>query len=165
MTRLQPANLAPDFTLPVAGGGEVSLAELRGRGDRGVIVYFYPKAATPGCTTEACDFRDNLASLTSAGFAVVGISADPLEDLEAFAADQHLTFPLASDRDHAVADAYGTWGPVTFGGRTFDAVHRSTFVVNPDGTLHTAQYDVDPTGHVAALRVDLGVDQPAATQP
>ncbi|KAE8763646.1 peroxiredoxin [Georgenia thermotolerans] len=164
MTRLQPATLAPDFTLPVAGGGEVSLADLLARGDRGVIVYFYPKAATPGCTTEACDFRDNLAALSGAGYAVVGISADPLEDLEAFAADQHLTFPLASDRDHAVAEAYGTWGPVTFGGRTFDAVHRSTFVVNPDGTLRSAQYDVDPVGHVAALRRDLGIDQPAPTQ-
>ncbi|MFH5822366.1 peroxiredoxin [Georgenia sp. AZ-5] len=161
MNRLQPGQPAPDFTLPVAGGGEVSLAELRDRSAEGVIVYFYPKAATPGCTTEACDFRDSLASLQGAGYAVVGLSADPVADLEAFAADQHLTFPLASDADHAVAESYGTWGPVTFGGRTFDSVHRSTFVVRSDGTLLLAQYDVDPQGHVAALRAELGVDAAA----
>ena len=123
-----------------------------------MIVYFYPAAMTPGCTTQACDFRDNLASLRGAGYAVVGVSADPVEELRAFAAEEHLTFPLASDRDHAVAEAYGTWGPVTFGGRTFDSVHRSTFVVNPDGSLRLAQYDVNPNGHVLALRAELGLD-------
>ena len=158
MTALQTAQMAPDFTLPTAEGGESSLAELRARTDQGVIVYFYPKAGTAGCTTQACDFRDNLASLQGAGYAVVGISADPVEELRAFAAEQHLTFPLASDRDHAVAEAYGTWGPVTFGGRTFDSVHRSTFVVNPDGSLRLAQYDVNPNGHVLALRAELGLD-------
>ncbi|WP_341360457.1 peroxiredoxin [Georgenia sp. M64] len=159
MSRLEPGTTAPDFTLPAAGGGQVSLAELRRGSERGVVVYFYPRAATPGCTTEACDFRDNLASLGGGGYSVVGLSADPLEDLESFAAAEQLTFPLASDRDHAVAEAYGTWGPVTRNGVTREVVHRSTFVVEPDGTLRLAQYDVDPDGHVAALRADLGLDR------
>ncbi|PFG40790.1 peroxiredoxin Q/BCP [Georgenia soli] len=155
MTKLNPGDTAPDFTLPTADGRTVSLAELRSSAGSGVIVYFYPKAATPGCTTEACDFRDNLASLAGAGYAVVGISADPIEDLRAFADAEQLTFPLASDADHAVADAYGTWGPKTFDGRTFDGVHRSTFVVDTDGTVRAAYYDVQAQGHVAALRESL----------
>jgi len=155
MTRLQPGDTAPDFTLPDSAGTPVSLAEVRAGADKGVVVYFYPKAGTPGCTTEACDFRDNLASLAGAGYAVVGVSADPAEDVRAFVESEHLTFPLLSDADHAVADAYGTWGPKTVGGRTFDGVHRCTFVVEPDGTLRTAEYDVEATGHVAALRAQL----------
>ena len=155
MTRLQPGDTAPDFTLPDSAGTPVSLAEVRAGADKGVVVYFYPKAGTPGCTTEACDFRDNLASLAGAGYAVVGVSADPVEDVRAFVESEHLTFPLLSDADHAVADAYGTWGPKTVGGRTFDGVHRCTFVVEPDGTLRTAEYDVEATGHVAALRAQL----------
>jgi len=155
MTKLSPGDSAPDFTLPTADGGTVSLAELRSGTGSGVIVYFYPKAATPGCTTEACDFRDNLAALAGAGYAVVGISADPLEDLRAFADAEQLTFPLASDADHAVADAYGTWGPKTHDGRTFDGVHRSTFVVDTDGTVRAAYYDVQAQGHVAALHESL----------
>jgi len=155
MTRLQPGDTAPDFTLPDSAGTPVSLAEVRAGADKGVVVYFYPKAGTPGCTTEACDFRDNLASLAGAGYAVVGVSADPVEDVRAFVESEHLTFPLLSDADHAVADAYGTWGPKTVGGRTFDGVHRCTFVVEPDGTLRSAEYDVEATGHVAALRAQL----------
>ncbi|GAA4288396.1 thioredoxin-dependent thiol peroxidase [Georgenia daeguensis] len=155
MTKLDAGDTAPDFTLPTADGGTVSLAELRASTGSGVIVYFYPKAATPGCTTEACDFRDNLASLASAGYAVVGVSADPVEDLRAFADAEQLTFPLASDADHAVAEAYGTWGPKTFDGRTFDGVHRSTFVVDPEGLVRAAYYDVEARGHVAELRESL----------
>lgn len=160
MPHLQPGQTAPGFTLPVAGGGQVSLADLLAQAEHGVIVYFYPAAMTPGCTTEACDFRDSLASLRGAGYAVVGISADPIGKLEEFAAAENLTFPLASDADHAVADAYGTWGPVSFGGKEWDSVHRSTFVVAPDGVLRLAQYDVDAFGHVTALRVELGIDAP-----
>ena len=155
MTRLQPSTPAPDFELATADGGTVSLAELRAGSTEGVIVYFYPRAASPGCTTEACDFRDNLSSLAGAGYSVVGISADPLEDLRAFAADQQLTFPLASDGDHTVAEAYGTWGPKTVNGKTFDGVHRSTFVISPDGQVRLARYDVDAEGHVAELRAEL----------
>jgi len=155
MTRLTPGDTAPDFTLPTPDGTTVSLTDLRRSTENGVIVYFYPKAATPGCTTEACDFRDNLASLASAGYAVVGVSADPVEDLRAFADAERLTFPLASDADHAVADAYGTWGPKTRNGRTFDGVHRSTFVIDTDALVRAAYYDVEAQGHVAALRESL----------
>ncbi|UNX54884.1 peroxiredoxin [Georgenia sp. TF02-10] len=155
---LQAGDRAPDFTLPTADGAQVTLAELRQSAGRGVVVYFYPKAATPGCTTEACDFRDNLASLRSAGYAVLGVSPDPVADNAAFADAEELGFPLASDVDHAVADAYGVWGPRTVQGRSVTGVRRSTFVVGPDGTLRLAQYGVDPEGHVAALRAELGVD-------
>src|SRR5690625_4268743 len=155
MAQLHTGQPAPDFTLPSHEGKEVALAELRAQADRGVIVYFYPKAATPGCTTEACDFRDNLASLAGAGYQVVGISPDPVAVLQAFAADESLNFPLGSDTDHQVADAYGVWGPKTMNGKTFEGVHRSTFVVRPDGTLQAAHYGVDANGHVAKLREEL----------
>ncbi|KAE8762993.1 peroxiredoxin [Georgenia thermotolerans] len=155
MAALTPGHPAPDFTLTTADGGSVSLADLRAASPAGVIVYFYPQAGTPGCTTEACDFRDNLASLQGAGYAVVGVSPDPVEDLASFAAEQHLTYPLGSDADHAVADAYGAWGPKTRDGRTFDGVRRSTVVVAPDGTVRLARYDVEARGHVAELREAL----------
>ncbi len=154
---LDPTETAPDFTLPTADGEQVSLTQLRERAEKGVIVYFYPKAATPGCTTQACDFRDNLASLASAGYEVVGVSVDPIADLQSFAAEEGLNFPLASDADHAVAEAYGVWGTLTFNDKSFDGVRRSTFVVNPDATLRLCQYDVAVDGHVSALREELGV--------
>lgn len=158
MTELTPGDTAPDFTLDTHDGGQVCLTEARKNAERGVVVYFYPKAATPGCTTEACDFRDNLSSLAAAGYMVIGISPDPVADLQSFAAAEGLNFPLASDTDHQVADAYGVWGPNTFNGVTFDGVRRSTFVVLPDGTIRTAQYAVDATGHVAQLREELLAD-------
>ncbi|WP_022919766.1 peroxiredoxin [Ruania albidiflava] len=153
MSELAAGATAPDFTLTAHTGDEVSLTSALASAEQGVIVYFYPKAATPGCTTEACDFRDSLSSLAAAGYAVVGISPDPIPDLQAFAEAESLTFPLASDTDHAVADAYGAWGLRP--GRTVESVRRSTFVVNPDGTLRSAEYDVDATGHVARLRAEL----------
>ncbi|WP_277051196.1 thioredoxin-dependent thiol peroxidase [Ruania albidiflava] len=155
MPQLTAGTTAPDFTLTAHTGEQVSLASVLSAANQGVIVYFYPKAATPGCTTEACDFRDNLASLGAAGYHVIGISPDPINDLQAFAQAESLTFPLAADTDHAVAEAYGVWGPRTINGRTFDGVRRSTFVVRPDGTLRSAEYDVDATGHVARLRTEL----------
>lgn len=155
MTTLAPGAPAPDFTLTAHSGEQVSLSDALAGAERGVIVYFYPKAATPGCTTEACDFRDNLSSLAAAGYDVIGVSPDPIPELQAFAEAENLTFPLASDTEHTVADAYGVWGPKTVGGRTVEGVRRSTFVVNPDGTLRTAEYDVDATGHVARLRAEL----------
>ncbi|PFG33658.1 thioredoxin-dependent thiol peroxidase [Sanguibacter antarcticus] len=153
--RLSPGQTAPDFTLETADGSTVSLADLRGRR---TIVYFYPAAATPGCTTQACDFRDNLASLQAAGYAVVGISPDPAATLAAFVEAEGLTFPLASDPDKAVATAYGAFGEKKLYGKTVVGIIRSTFVVAADGTLEVAQYNVKATGHVAKLRRDLGVD-------
>ncbi|HST73179.1 thioredoxin-dependent thiol peroxidase [Kocuria sp.] len=152
--RLEPGQQAPDFTLPDASGRPVSLAEHRGRR---TVVYFYPKAATPGCTTQACDFRDSLDRFTAEGFAVLGISPDGPEALARFARDQSLTFPLLSDPDHEVAEAYGAWGEKKNYGRTYEGLVRSTVVVGADGTVELAQYNVKASGHVAKLRRDLGL--------
>ena len=153
-TQLKAADPAPDFTLPDADGNPVSLSDFRGRR---VIVYFYPAAMTPGCTTEACDFRDNLAELNGAGVAVIGISPDPVEKLAQFRAQESLTFPLLSDRDKKVLNAYGAYGEKNNYGKVVLGVIRSTFVVDPDGKIEQAQYNVKATGHVAKLRRDLGL--------
>ncbi len=155
MPRLSPAETAPDFSLPASDGSTVSLADLRGSN---TIVYFYPAASTPGCTKEACDFRDNLNSLKSAGYTVLGISPDPVAKLEKFAEAENLNFPLLSDTDHAVAEAYGAWGEKKNYGRTYEGLIRSTVVVDPEGTVTLAQYNVKATGHVSKLRRDLGLD-------
>ncbi|WP_125774032.1 thioredoxin-dependent thiol peroxidase [Antribacter gilvus] len=157
-TQLNTGDKAPGFTLPTADGSTVSLADLRGSAAKGVIVYFYPAASTPGCTKEACDFRDSLASLQGAGYAVVGVSPDPVAKLAKFATEESLTFPLAADEDHAVLEAYGAWGEKQNYGRTYTGVIRSTVVVAPDGTVALAQYNVKATGHVARLRTALGLD-------
>jgi peroxiredoxin Q/BCP len=154
MTQLTGGDTAPAFTLAYADGNRVSLAEYTGRN---VVVYFYPKAATPGCTTEACDFRDNLSSLDAAGYAVIVISPDSVEEIRAFADAEALTFPLLADPDAAVAKAWGVWGEKTVGDRTFDGVIRSTFVLDGDGVVQRAEYGVDADGHVARLRAELGV--------
>jgi peroxiredoxin Q/BCP len=154
IAKLQPGVQAPDFTLKDAQGRETALADYRGKS---VIVYFYPKAATPGCTTEACDFRDSLASLQGKGYEVIGISPDAPEALAGFTDDYSLTFPLLSDEDHAVALAYGVWGEKLIDGRVTEGVVRSTVVLNADGTVKLAEYHVDPRGHVAALRKELGI--------
>jgi len=154
-TRLAVGDDAPDFTLPTADGGSVTLSELRGSS---VIVYFYPAASTPGCTKEACDFRDSLASLQGAGYQVVGISPDPLPKLVKFAEEELLTFPLASDESRATLEAYGAWGEKKLYGKTVTGVIRSTVVVDPEGKVALAQYNVKATGHVAKLRRDLGLD-------
>lgn len=155
MERLTPGTPAPQFTLPAAGGGTVSLADYAGQK---VIVYFYPKASTPGCTTQACDFRDNLASLTSHGYAVLGISPDSIKALDTFTENQELTFPLLSDEDHAVAEAYGAWGEKKNYGKTYVGLIRSTLVIDEKGMIEVAQYNVRAKGHVAKLRRDLGID-------
>lgn len=152
--RLEPGQTAPDFTLPDAGGAPVSLKDYAGRK---VIVYFYPAASTPGCTKQACDFRDSLASLESEGYAVVGISPDPQAKLARFRDKEDLTFPLLSDEDHQVAAAYGAWGEKKNYGRTYEGLIRSTVVVDEDGLVSLAQYNVRATGHVAKLRRDLGL--------
>ncbi|WP_295014553.1 thioredoxin-dependent thiol peroxidase [uncultured Microbacterium sp.] len=153
-TRLAPGDLAPDFALDDADGARVALADYRGRN---VVVYFYPKAATPGCTTEACDFRDSLSSLAAAGYAVIGISPDSVDEIRAFAEAEGLTFPLLADTDAAVARAWGVWGEKTVEGRTFEGVIRSTFVIDGSGRVERAEYGVDASGHVARLREALGV--------
>jgi peroxiredoxin Q/BCP len=152
--RLQAGELAPDFTLPDTDGNKVSLSSLRGQR---VIIYFYPAAMTPGCTKEACDFRDSLASLAAAGLTVLGISPDSPAKLTKFRDKEGLNFPLLSDTDRRVLEAYGAYGEKMMYGKTSVGVIRSTFVVGPDGTLEHAYYGVKATGHVARLRKDLGI--------
>ena len=152
--RLQAGNRAPDFRLTSADGSAVSLSDFAGEN---VVVYFYPAAATPGCTTEACDFRDNLASLAAAGYKVVGVSPDPETKLRSFSEKESLTFPLLSDPDHAVAEAYGAWGEKKNYGKTYEGLIRSTVVIDGSGQVSVAQYNVRATGHVAKLRRDLEI--------
>src|SRR5690242_4365440 len=154
MTRLQPGDEAPDFTLPTDSGTELSLAGLRGRK---VVLYAYPAAMTPGCTTQACDFRDSLASLKGAGFEVVGISPDPPAKLAKFRERDGLTFPLVADEDKTVLRAYGAYGEKQLYGKTVVGVIRSTFVIDEQGRIERAMYNVKATGHVAKLRRDLGI--------
>jgi len=151
--RLSPGDTAPDFSLTAADGSVVTLKDLRGQK---VIAYFYPKASTPGCTTEACDFRDSLQPLAGAGYTVLGISPDPVSALEKFTEEQQLNFPLLSDEDHAVAEAYGTWGEKKNYGKVSVGLIRSTVVIDEEGTVELAQYNVKATGHVERLRTKLG---------
>ncbi|HSV68031.1 MAG TPA: thioredoxin-dependent thiol peroxidase [Mycobacteriales bacterium] len=153
--RLAPGDPAPPFTLPDADGKPVSLSDLLGQR---VIVYVYPAAMTPGCTTQACDFRDNLSSLAAAGYAVVGLSPDGPEKLAKFRAAEGLTFPLLADVDRSVLTAYGAYGEKKLYGKTVIGVIRSTFVVDEKGLVERAMYGVKATGHVAKLRRDLGLD-------
>jgi thioredoxin-dependent peroxiredoxin len=153
-TRLQVGDTAPDFALTDQNGDTVSLADYRGGK---VIVYFYPAASTPGCTTEACDFRDNLNSLVGHGYQVLGISKDEGAALRRFADDEALTFPLLSDPDLAVQQAYGAWGEKSLYGKTVTGSIRSTFVVDEEGRISLALYNVKATGHVASLRSKLGL--------
>lgn len=152
--KLTPGVTAPDFALADAEGRTIALSDYRGRN---VVVYFYPKAATPGCTTEACDFRDSLSALDAAGYAVIGVSPDSIDEIRSFAEAEYLTFPLLADSDATVAKAWGAWGEKTVGERTFDGVIRSTFVLDGDGIVQRAEYGVDAEGHVARLRTELGV--------
>jgi peroxiredoxin Q/BCP len=152
--KLAPGDKAPDFTLPDADGTPVSLSSLRGRR---VIVYFYPAAMTPGCTTQACDFRDNLNSLAAAGVSVLGISPDTPAKLAKFRDRDQLTFPLLSDPGHEVEEAYGAYGEKVLYGKRTVGVIRSTFVIGADGVIERAYYNVKATGHVARLRADLGI--------
>jgi peroxiredoxin Q/BCP len=153
--RLSPGDPAPEFTLPDQDGNPVSLSGFRGRK---VVVYFYPAAMTPGCTTQACDFRDNIASLSAAGYQVLGISPDKPDKLRKFRERDAIPFPLLSDVDRQTLSAYGAWGEKTMYGKTVTGVLRSTFVVDEDGRIAVAQYNVRATGHVAKLRRELGLD-------
>ncbi|MET0457086.1 MAG: thioredoxin-dependent thiol peroxidase [Mycobacterium sp.] len=153
-TRLAVGDPAPAFALSDADGNTVKLADFKGRK---VVVYFYPAASTPGCTKQACDFRDNLAELNEAGLDVVGISPDKPEKLAKFRDAEGLTFPLLSDPDRKVLAEWGTYGEKTMYGKTVQGVIRSTFVVDEEGRIQVAQYNVKATGHVAKLRRDLAV--------
>jgi peroxiredoxin Q/BCP len=155
VTKLEPGDAAPEFALPAADGTTVSLDAHRGRR---VILYFYPAAMTPGCTKQACDFRDSLESLAAAGFAVLGVSKDTPAKLAKFAEHDALTFPLLSDPGLDVHKAYGVYGEKTMYGRTTVGVIRSTFVIDADGKVEKALYNVKATGHVARLRRELGLD-------
>ena len=154
--RLIPGDTAPDFTLKDHTGRDVSLASYRGRN---TVIYFYPAASTPACAKQACDFRDSLETLRAAGYEVLGVSPDTVKDLEKFVAEESLTFPLLSDEGHRVADAYAVWGEKKNYGRTYQGLIRSTIVVDPDGKVAVAQYNVRATGHVAKLRKDLKLDK------
>ncbi len=154
MPKLEAGAPAPAFTLPAADGSTVSLSDFEGRR---VIVYFYPAAMTPGCTTQACDFRDSLDALQAAGTAVVGISPDKPAKLAKFVERDAITYPLLSDPEHAVLEQYGAWGEKTMYGKKVTGVIRSTVVVDPEGLVELARYNVKATGHVAMLRKTLDI--------
>ncbi|UOE44546.1 thioredoxin-dependent thiol peroxidase [Agromyces larvae] len=152
--RLAPGDLAPDFTLLDQDGTPVTLSELRGAK---VVLYFYPEAMTPGCTTEACDFRDSLNSFAAAGVRVLGVSKDDVDKLKRFAERDRLTFTLLSDPDLAVQQTYGVWGEKSLYGKIVVGAIRSTFIIDEDGRIEKALYNVKATGHVARLRRELGL--------
>jgi len=154
MTRLATGQTAPAFTLTDQGGTSVSLSDFAGRN---LIIFFYPAAMTPGCTTEACDFRDSLVRLQQAGYDVVGISPDKPEKLAAFVEKESLTYPLLSDPDRTVLEAYGAYGEKVLYGKKVTGVIRSTIVVGPDGTVALPRYNIKATGHVASLSKALGL--------
>jgi peroxiredoxin Q/BCP len=150
---LQPGDTAPDFTLPDQTGTDVKLSALSGQP---VVVYFYPKADTPGCTTQACGVRDHTADYEQAGAVVLGISPDPVSKIAKFAAKYALSFPLLADEDHGVAEAYGVWVEKSMYGRTYMGNERTTFVIDRDGTITEVLRKVKPAQHdelvLAALR-------------
>lgn len=157
MPRLEPQQSAPPFTLSDHLGTPVSLSDYTGRK---LVIFFYPAAMTPGCTTQACDFRDSLEPLRVAGYYVLGISPDTPEKLAQFVEKENLTYPLLSDPDKAVMDAYGAFGEKTMYGKKVTGVIRSTIVVNEVGQVELARYNVRAAGHVASLAKQLGVALP-----
>jgi thioredoxin-dependent peroxiredoxin len=150
--RLAEGDRAPDFTRPDQDGTPVALADFAGKA---LVIYFYPKAFTPGCTTEACDFRDRYQRFVAAGYTVLGVSPDPVERLERFREKHHLPFPLLSDEDHTMAEAYGAWGTKKNYGRQYEGLIRSTFAVGADGTIEHAWYGVRAKGHAARIETAL----------
>lgn len=150
---LKTGDLAPDFTLSTGDGDTVSLADLRGRS---VVLYFYPKDDTPGCTTEACSFRDLKPEFDKRNAAVFGVSADNLKSHQKFAHKYDLTFPLLSDPDHAVSEAYDSWGLKKFMGREYNGIKRNTFLIGPDGRIARVWEAVRPAGHPEEVLAQLG---------
>jgi peroxiredoxin Q/BCP len=151
--RLAAGDRAPDFTRPDQDGAPVSLADFAGQA---LVIYFYPKAFTPGCTTEACDLRDRYRQFTAAGHAIVGVSPDPVARLQRFRDEHALPFPLLSDEDHTMAEAYGAWGIKKNYGREYEGLIRSTFAIDADGTITHAWYAVRAKGHAARIETELG---------
>lgn len=151
-TRLAPGDIAPDFSLPTDTGETLGLSDLRGQR---VVLYVYPAAMTPGCTKQACDFRDSLGSLRTAGYQVVGLSPDSPAKLAKFRERDGLTFPLVSDENKKVLTAYGAYGEKQLYGKTVTGVIRSTFVIDEKGRIERAMYNVRATGHVAKLLREL----------
>ncbi len=149
---IQAGDHAPDFILRNDSGKEVSLDDFAGSH---LVIYFYPRAFTPGCTTQACDFRDRYDTFQAAGYEVVGISPDSVEKLAEFRARHELPFPLLSDEDHAVAEAYGAWGPKKNYGRKYEGLIRSTFAIDPAGKVEQAWRNVRAKGHVDRMVVEL----------
>lgn len=156
MARLAPGDPAPAFTLQSDTDEPVSLSDYSGTG---LVIFFYPAAMTPGCTTQACDFRDSLSALRAAGYEVVGISPDSPAKLATFVQKEALTYPLLSDPDRHTLEAYGAYGEKTMYGKKTMGVIRSTVVVGPDGAVRLAKYNVRAKGHVAALSTQLGLDE------
>src|SRR3954453_11298940 len=152
--RLSAGDTAPAFTLEDDEGKPVALADFLGRK---VVLYVYPAAMTPGCTKQACDFRDSLSSLDAAGYSVIGLSPDKPAKLAKFREKEGLTFPLLSDPSKDVLTAYGAYGEKSLYGKLVNGVIRSTFVIDEDGKIETASYGVKATGHVAKLRRELGI--------
>ena len=155
MPRLSVGDTAPDFTLSNQDGKSVTLNEFKGQR---VVVYFYPAAMTPGCTTEACDFRDSLSALSAAGLVVLGISPDKPEKLKKFAEKEGLNFDLLSDPDKSMMEEWGAFGEKKNYGKVVQGVIRSTLVIDAEGAVELAQYNVKATGHVARVRKALGID-------
>lgn len=155
MPRLSVGDPAPDFTLSNQDGKSVTLSEFKGQR---VVVYFYPAAMTPGCTTEACDFRDSLSALSAAGLVVLGISPDQPEKLKKFAEKERLNFDLLSDPDKSMMEEWGAFGEKKNYGKVVQGVIRSTLVIDAEGAVELAQYNVKATGHVARVRKALGID-------
>ena len=155
MANLEIGDKAPAFKVLDQDGNKVGLADYKGKK---VILYFYPAAMTPGCTTQACDFRDNLASLQAAGYVVLGVSPDKTSKLKKFVEHDSLTFDMLSDPDNAVQQAYGAFGEKSMYGKIYEGTIRSTFVIDEAGKIEHALYNVKATGHVAMLRKQLGLD-------
>ena len=146
---LSEGDLAPDFDLPASGGGRVGLSALKGHK---VVLYFYPKADTSGCTQQACGIQEALPALGRLGLTVIGVSPDPMKAIEKFASKYGLTFPLASDAEHAIAETYGTWVEKSMYGRKYMGMERTSFLVGPDGKVVQVWRKVKPAEHAALVR-------------
>lgn len=150
--KLKPGDKAPDFDAPASNGGRISLASLAGNN---VILYFYPKDDTPGCTKEACAFRDHFADFQKKKAVVLGVSIDPVVSHDKFTAKYKLSFPLLADEDKKIVQAYGVWGEKVFMGRKYQGTHRVTFLIGPDGVIKNIWTEVKPGEHAAEVLAAL----------